>query len=269
MRNPILLSLAALSVAVSIQALAADETQSNAATAATCAPVGPCGDVDESGSVTATDALRTLRAAVGLPETLACQCSGTASCPTASVLQTGISTCIDFYSIDEQTVNCAGTGQDGEIRAGVARGFRDNGDGTITDEKTGLMWEKNSDDGSIHDQDNTYTWVEAFKTKVALLNESSFAGHSDWRVPNRNELDSLVDWAAVNPTSAIYSIFDSNCSPGCTVFTCSCTNPHYDYWSSSPAAYTSSIWLMAFDIGAWESTGKQSAVAVRAVRGGT
>ena len=37
--------------------------------------------------------------------------------------------------------------------------FVDNGDGTITDTKTGLQWEKKSDDGTIHDQDDTYTWT--------------------------------------------------------------------------------------------------------------
>ena len=61
----------------------------------------------------------------------------------------------------------------------------DNGDGTITDTKTGLMWEKLSDDGSIHDKDTAYTWANAFAVKVATLNGGGgFAGHTDWRVPN-------------------------------------------------------------------------------------
>jgi hypothetical protein len=36
--------------------------------------------------------------------------------------------------------------------------FVDNGDGTVTDTRTGLMWEQKTDDGSIHDKDNVYTW---------------------------------------------------------------------------------------------------------------
>ena len=36
--------------------------------------------------------------------------------------------------------------------------FTDNRDGTVTDTKTGLQWEKKSNDNGIHDTDNTYTW---------------------------------------------------------------------------------------------------------------
>ena len=52
------------------------------------------------------------------------------------------------------------------------------------DVNTGLMWEKLSDDGSIHDRDNLYTWDDAFAVKVATLNSGSFAGRTDRRVPN-------------------------------------------------------------------------------------
>ena len=45
-------------------------------------------------------------------------------------------------------VPCAGTGQDGDIRAGRALSYTDNGDGTITDNNTGLMWEKKSLEGT-------------------------------------------------------------------------------------------------------------------------
>jgi hypothetical protein len=51
-----------------------------------------------------------------------------------------------------------GTGSDGDLQKGTARSYTDNGDGTITDNVTGLMWEKKSDDGGIHDKDNMYTW---------------------------------------------------------------------------------------------------------------
>jgi hypothetical protein len=54
-----------------------------------------------------------------------------------------------------------GAGSDGDLQLGVAPGYVDNGDGTITDTKTGLMWEKKSDDGSIHDKDTWYTWSGA------------------------------------------------------------------------------------------------------------
>ena len=54
-----------------------------------------------------------------------------------------------------------GTGSDGDLQKGASQSFTDNGDGTITDNTTGLMWEKKSDDGTINDWDNTYTWCGA------------------------------------------------------------------------------------------------------------
>ncbi len=44
--------------------------------AETCAPVGPCGDVDATGSVNTSDALKVLKTAVGQPQDLTCECSG-------------------------------------------------------------------------------------------------------------------------------------------------------------------------------------------------
>jgi hypothetical protein len=99
-----------------------------------------------------------------------------------------------------------GTGSDGDVEAGAALSYTDNGDGTITDNSTGLMWEKKSDDGSIHDKDSSYTWSGAsYATtnvmdgtiKSAFLDTlndvggggaSCFAGHCDWRMPNVKEL---------------------------------------------------------------------------------
>jgi len=91
-------------------------------------------------------------------------------------------------------IPCAGTGHDGDTRAGVPLAYVDNGDGTITDADTGLMWEKQSNgDGSIHDVNNTYTWDAVFSVHVGTLNSTGFAGHTDWRVPNVKELTSIVN----------------------------------------------------------------------------
>src|SRR5204863_391623 len=92
---------------------------------------------------------------------------------------TGQTTCSNASGT---VIPCAGTGQDGDIQAGAPLSYTDNGDGTITDNDTGLVWEKLSLDGSVHDRNNTYTWTQAFSGHVATLNSTSFAGHTDWRV---------------------------------------------------------------------------------------
>ena len=88
-------------------------------------------------------------------------------------------------------------GDDGDLQRGVAwpyPRFTDNGDGTVTDNLSGLMWLKDTNCfGEI-------TWQEALD-KVADLNvnpgsyscEGYTAGYTDWRLPNRKELHSLTD----------------------------------------------------------------------------
>src|SRR5262249_49338430 len=138
-------------------------------------------------------------------------------------------------------------GQDGAVRAGIARSYTDNGDGTITDNVTRLMWEKLSDDGSIHDFDDAYDWYMAFNVKIATLNATGFAGHSDWRLPNRFELETLVDLG--RSSLAIDPEFNSSCSASCTVTTCSCTQPG-PYWSSTSVQdFPTRSWFVEFAYG--------------------
>jgi hypothetical protein len=144
-----------------------------------------------------------------------------------------------------------GTGSDGDLQKGDARSFTDEGDGTITDDTTGLMWEKKSRDGSIHDWSMTYTWCvdvspndnvcdngtddmdgTMVTTFLATLNGGGgFAGHTDWRIPNVNELLSIVNYQYHDP--AVYNAFNTNCVDGCTVTTCSCTADSSYTWSST------------------------------------
>src|SRR5262249_57053434 len=95
--------------------------------------------------------------------------------PQGQRLKTGQTQCWDTTGT---VIPCAGTGQDGELQKGLARAYVDNGDGTITDTKTGLMWEKQSDDGTLNDKDNVYTWAEAFTVKIAGLNAGSEIGRA-------------------------------------------------------------------------------------------
>ena len=88
--------------------------------------------------------------------------------------------------------------------------FHDNGDGTITDRATGLAWQKN-------DSGKGLNWEQA----LAYASTRKLAGHSDWRLPNAKELQSIVDYTripAINPIFQTSSLPDSN---------------HPFYWSST------------------------------------
>jgi hypothetical protein len=182
--------------------------------------------------------------------------------PTGRRLRTAQTICYDGFL--GNPLACAGSGQDGELQKGLARSYVDNGDGTITDTQTGLMWEKQSDDGSIHDQDTTYIWGNGLGVKVATLNSTNFAGYNDWRLPNVNELQSLIDYATVLP--AVDAAFNGGCIPTCAVTTCSCTSASF-YWTSTSSTNNSSdAWVVDFNVGGLSPESKVTNYAVRAVR---
>lgn len=133
-------------------------------------------------------------------------------------LKTGQTSCWDSFG---NPINCAGTGQDGDLRRGEGRSYVDLGDGTIRDVRTALTWERLNNDGSIHDKDNTYSWDEAFAKVQALNSSPCFASFCDWRMPNMNELLTLVDWEATPGRPGIASAFDQGCTGFCS--SCSCT----------------------------------------------
>ena len=113
------------------------------------------------------------------------------------VPKTGQTKCWDT---SEHHIHCAGTGQDGEVRAGAPwpdPRFTDNGDGTVTDNLTGLVWLK---DGNAF---GTRTWHQALEDCRSLhngkcgLTDGSQPG--DWRLPNIHELRSLEDYGQHTP----------------------------------------------------------------------
>lgn len=165
-------------------------------------------------------------------------------------------------------IACAGTGQDGDILAGAALSYTDNEDGTITDNNTGLMWEKQSDDDSIHDRNNDYTWDNAFAMHIANLNTNPcFAGYCNWRLPNIKELISIINYENVFPS--VSPAFFNNCEPLCSVTECSCTAT-VGYWTSTshtfPRNNATEAWYVVFFAGNVFTADKSNVLRVRAVR---
>jgi hypothetical protein len=178
--------------------------------------------------------------------------------PPAHRLQTGQVSCSNSSG---QFIPCAGTGQDGELQKGLSPAWGLS-DGMIWEGTTGLVWEVLSDDGSIHDKDATYTWDGAF-AKIATLNSGGgFAGRTDWRLPNVNELQSLVSYQGQSPATWL----TDNCAPGCTVLTCWCA-PSGVYWSSTTFGLSrESAWTAEFFGGQMLPRLKSELNRVRAVR---
>ncbi len=65
--------------------------------------------------------------------------------------------------------------------------FTDNGDGTVTDDATGLMWSQD-DSGEGKTWEDALAWVQS-------RNAESHLGHNDWRLPNAKEMQSIVDYS--------------------------------------------------------------------------
>ncbi len=166
--------------------------------------------------------------------------------------------------------------------------FVDNGDGTISDTRTYLMWEKKdaadgkTNYGDPHDADNDYMWTNVFQGSAAdgtvftdflsRLNAceslgvpfqdtvtGGFAGYCDWRLPTISELQTILDLTAT----------------GCAAGSSPCINAAFlpvstfarQYWSSTTLAqYPPGAWWMDFDLGSAESVGKTNPAFVRAVR---
>jgi hypothetical protein len=166
--------------------------------------------------------------------------------------------------------------------------FVDNGDGTVTDQETGLMWEmKLAPDGTdggncadpdpearnIHCANKLYLWTDlgdgddanpdgaAFTVFLAELNQDTsddaesncFANHCDWRIPRLVELRTIL----TTPCDAAPCI-DPAFGPAMAS----------TYWSgTSWSAVPASAWVIKFDTGSINTGSKSTRAYVRAVRG--
>ena len=141
--------------------------------------------------------------------------------------------------------------------------FQDNHDGTITDSTTGLMWQKCSM-GQIYNPTNRcegevvrYTWKEA----LDLCENFDFAGYNDWRLPNRIELQSILDYSKFEPSLNTEYLFPDDESFNYWLFG--------EHWSSTSHVNSfGSAWLVSFYNGSIDSSPKYWSSSVRCVRGG-
>jgi hypothetical protein len=107
-------------------------------------------------------------------------------------LQTGQTTCHDT---DGREITCAGSGQDAEFRKGIAWPVPRFGqhEEVVLDGLTGLIWTRNANLAEF-----PMRWQEALD-HVAGMNEKRAFDHSDWRLPNRRELRSLMSHQTKKP----------------------------------------------------------------------
>lgn len=136
--------------------------------------------------------------------------------------------------------------------------FTDSGNGTVTDNKTGLMWKKCSEGQSGNDCSSgsaaSYTWQAALAQAQTVNTNGGFATYTDWRVPTITELRSIVETQCYDPAINL-AVFPNT--------------PSAWFWSSSPvAAYGLSVWGVAFDYGygLWSLKGNHH--GLRLVRSG-
>ncbi|MBI4605561.1 MAG: DUF1566 domain-containing protein [Planctomycetes bacterium] len=209
-------------------------------------PLLACQDINGDGSSDVSDAIFFLnwRFLGGPAPTCPAQASG--------LPDTGQTTC---YDASGRVVDCASdtcAGQDGAYVTGCpSEGrFVDNGDGTVTDTCTGLMWQKDTadtnGDGQVTFNDDGVTWCAA----LAYCENLSFAGHDDWRLPNVRELQSIVDYGRVDP--AIDPVFAAI---------------PLSHWSStSDAVHTDNALRVSFSFGFVNEHDKAEVFYIRAVR---
>jgi hypothetical protein len=124
-------------------------------------------------------------------------------------------------------------GDDGDIRAGVSwpsPRFTGHGDGTVTDNLTGLMWTKDANlPGS------SKTWLEALEY-VAVMNAGTHQnfGYTDWRLPNVNEIESLTNAGVADTGTWLMTQGFSN------------VQSDFYYWSSTTNAwFIGDAWVFA------------------------
>ena len=173
---------------------------------------------------------------------------------TARVLETGQKRCWNDHG---ELISCAGTGEDGDIRAGVHAPqprFLDNNDGTVTDRLTGLIWLRNANLFGEVPWEQALINAKTLASGFGGLTDGSSAG--DWRLPNVNEFQSILNLnnssgPAIAPDHPFSNLHPSN------------------YWTSTSVALAPPLgWFVALAVGPPVFDLKMNAMRMWPVRGG-
>lgn len=122
-------------------------------------------------------------------------------------------------------------------------GYKDNGDGTVTDKITGLVWQQGT-------STSTMDWVGAQNYCATM----TWSGRTDWRLPAKIELDSLIDYGMGSPGPTINMTFFPSTKGAL-------------YWSSTPLVGSSAAaWCSPFEGGNGSFDDSTAAHYVRCVR---
>ena len=141
--------------------------------------------------------------------------------------------------------------------------FVDQGDGTVLDNLTTLVWERKTDDDGLRDKDDVYTWStagsvaetgSAFSTFLPALDGEIFGGSAGWRMPTLAELQTIMPGAFPCASPCIDPLF--GLASGTRHFT------------STSGATAETVWFASFADGqvGFDAV-KELPYAVRAVRG--
>jgi hypothetical protein len=153
--------------------------------------------------------------------------------------------CDDARGKSSSQWGASSSAQDAPSRV-LQQAYTDNGNGTVTDCNTGLIWQRGDEQN-----ETSRNWREALDYCAGL----ELAGHRDWRLPTIEELRTLVDPGKSDPT------INTRYFPDCY---------SYHYWSSSTSATNpDDAWLVAFYFGHAHWYPKDVVFCyVRCVRGG-
>ena len=144
------------------------------------------------------------------------------------------------YDGEGRTISCPDSGQDAALLAGVAwpaPRFTDNGDGTITDHLTGLVWLQDAGCLGKAGWQGAQEQVKAFSGSEAAECANYSAAHGDWRLPTIQELEALTNLAEPDMAAWLQTMGFIDVAPA-------------GYWTSTPTANPYNGWLVQLDSGA-------------------